>query len=63
MKVSELIEIEDWEEFISILAKTKWDSDKRCEIIGMRWEHLYQKYRPTDGHIEARKRWDKGRNG
>lgn len=44
MTKKEIVNIEDWDEFKSILNKSKCTEAEKSSIVLARWEHLIDKY-------------------
>ena len=59
MKVNELIQVEDYEKFMNIIGRCKLTENDKVLIIRKRWDYLYQKYRPSEGHVRARREFGK----
>jgi len=63
MKKSELIQTEDYNTFAALTDECKLSDTDKALCIRARWNYLYDKYRPSREHIEARKRFNKREGG
>lgn len=54
MTKSEMIHIEENDEFWRLIKLAKISADMKQEIIKDRFEYLWTKYKPSDEHIKAR---------
>lgn len=63
MTIHEAIRIEENDKFYEMLHKSKLSNDERVKLIRMRWNYLWNKYKPSDAHIQARRRYGKDVKG